>query len=137
MAPDSLNFEDWFLKAGNEIKAADGIFFYYEDPPTDMICYHAQQAAEKTLKAFLIYKSELAPKTHDLVELVNLCIKQDKDFLSLKELIEVLNKYYIESKYPPDNPIIYSKDEAKSAIALAKNILKFSKSKVSKGAVLR
>lgn len=42
------NYQDWLLKAENDLRAAEGIFGYYEQPPTDTICYHCHQVAEKS-----------------------------------------------------------------------------------------
>ena len=37
-----------------------------------MVCFHAQQAAEKCLKALLAFQARPFPKTHDLTVLVGL-----------------------------------------------------------------
>jgi HEPN domain-containing protein len=39
------------------------------------VCFHAQQCAEKYLKAVLVAQGQSFPKTHDLLMLHNLCIK--------------------------------------------------------------
>jgi HEPN domain-containing protein len=52
--PDSMNFVDWLEKAQNDLQAAEIILAYEGVPPTDTVVYHAQQVAEKCLKAFLI-----------------------------------------------------------------------------------
>ena len=38
--------------------------------PWDTICFHAQQVAEKMLKAFLVSRGQTAGRTHDLVALL-------------------------------------------------------------------
>jgi HEPN domain-containing protein len=43
--------------------------------PWDNVCFHAQQAAEKILKAFLVYHGQIPPKTHDCVSLLMDCAK--------------------------------------------------------------
>lgn len=70
MQSDSNNFEDWFTKAENDLRAGQGILYYYEEPPTDTVCYHAHQTVEKSLKGYLIFKTSSIPWVHDLVELV-------------------------------------------------------------------
>ena len=47
MDKNSKNYHDWVIKAENDLKASIAIYEYYEDPPTDMICYHCHQTAEK------------------------------------------------------------------------------------------
>lgn len=41
--------------------------------PYDTGCFHAQQAIEKYLKAFLAFHGHSIPRTHDLEELERLC----------------------------------------------------------------
>lgn len=130
MNKNSKNYQDWLVKARNELKAARGIFGYYEQPPTDMVCYHCHQVAEKALKGYLVFQGVKFPKIHDLVALLNLCLRKKKAFVGLKESVEVLNQYYIEAKYPPDMPIEYSKEEAKQAIVKAASVLKTITSKI-------
>ncbi|MEW5766980.1 MAG: HEPN domain-containing protein [bacterium] len=125
MRVDSESYEDWFLKARNNLRAAEAILRYYEeDPPTDTACYHCHQVAEKSLKGYLLYKDEVPPWSHDLIELLNRCIMHDSTLEVLREDIEVLNKYYIEAKYPADIPIIYPKEEACEAKEKAVGVLR-------------
>jgi HEPN domain-containing protein len=71
-----------------------------DTPPLEIICYHCEQAAEKYLKAYLIYNDEPIAKTHDLVFLNKKCIKQDKDFEKItKECIRLTN-YGVNIRYP-------------------------------------
>ena len=130
MKIDSTLVNDWLKKSENDLLAANGIMYYYEEPPTDTICYHCHQTVEKGLKAFLLYKEVDVPRTHDLIELLNLAGFEDKNFLDFKNEIEALNKYYIEAKYPIANPIVYSKKEAKTALDYANNFFSFIKEKV-------
>lgn len=130
MNENSKNYQDWLLKAGNDLKAARAIFEYYEQSPTDTICYHCHQVAEKALKSFFVYKETSLPKIHDLITLLNLCLSKDKTLEILRNELKVLNKYYIETKYPPDMPIDYPKKEAKEAINKARFVLKTTKDKI-------
>lgn len=68
------------------------------------------------MKAYLISKKESLVRTHDLVFLVNLAAKKDGVFKELREKAAVLNRYYIDTRYPLDFPTYYSKEEAKRAI---------------------
>lgn len=130
MDKDSKNYQDWFLKAENDLKAAKAIFEYYEHPPTDTICYHCHQVAEKSLKGYLVFLKMTFHRIHDLIVLLNLCLTKDKTLNTFRSDFEILNQYYIETKYPPDMPIEYSKKEAKEAIEKTKSILKKIKGKV-------
>lgn len=130
MDKDSKNYQDWLLKAENDLKAAQGILGYYEQPPTDTICYHCHQVAEKALKGFLTYKQAKFSKLHDLIALLNQCLLKDESLEFLRDKLKALDKYYIEAKYPPDMPIDYPKQEAKEAINKAKFVLKTIKNRM-------
>lgn len=106
MPHDSDHVRDWLWKAENDLKAAKAISHYYEDPPTDTICYHSHQVVEKCLKAVLLFFDADLVKVHDLIEILNLCIQHEPDLNAFRESLETLNQYYIEAKYPLDHPII-------------------------------
>lgn len=66
----------WLLKASKDLGAAD--FEMTADPPfADDILFHAQQAAEKSLKAFLSWHRVPFRETHNLVELGEACCRID------------------------------------------------------------
>ncbi len=53
----------WFKKAENDLINAENTI-KMDAPPTDTICFHAQQCAEKYLKGFLTFHQIGFPKTH-------------------------------------------------------------------------
>jgi HEPN domain-containing protein len=53
-------------------------------PNYDAACFHAQQTAEKYLKAFLQEQGVAFPKTHNLIELLELCIPLDATFDTIR-----------------------------------------------------
>lgn len=66
----------------------------------EQICFHAQQAAEKAIKAVLLFYKVDFPLTHDLEELVDIF---DKNGISIpKEILDVgiLTPYAVEARYP-------------------------------------
>jgi len=126
----SQSYQGWLEKAWSDLRAAEAILGYYEHPPTDTVCYHCHQVAEKSLKAYVIFKTEEHVWTHDLIVLLNECVRFDKEFENLREAIENLNKYYVEAKYPADVPILFPLDEAKQAKKDAEKILSFVQSKI-------
>lgn len=130
MDRNSKSHKDWILKGENDLKAAEGIYYYYEKPPTDTICYHCHQVAEKSLKGYLVCQGIKFQKIHDLIVLLNLCLTKDKTLDSLRENLEILNQYYVETKYPLDMSIDYSREEARKAIHIASIIFKTIKDKI-------
>jgi HEPN domain-containing protein len=125
-----MYFKDWLDKANNDLLAAEAILAYYEEPPTDTICYHGHQVAEKCFKAFVIAKANKLHKIHDLVELLEFCIAADKSFDIFRASAENLNRYYIDSKYPGGFPVLYPIDEAKTTVDQAREILAFTRRKL-------
>ena len=63
-------------------------------------CFQAQQAAEKSLKAFLYSKGLRAVLTHSIRDLVLDCSKYEKDFSNLLNQGKALDTYYISTRYP-------------------------------------
>lgn len=62
----------WKIKADNDIKTIENELNSNE-PVTDSICYHAQQAAEKYLKLFLVSNGKEPAKSHNIAFLKNEC----------------------------------------------------------------
>ncbi len=81
--------------------------------------FHCQQAAEKALKAFLVWHDAPFRKTHDLKELGDACIKIES---TLKETIAravPLTEYAWKFRYPGE-PAELTKREARAALATAR-----------------
>ncbi len=57
---------EWLAKADNDLKAAAHTLTLGKDCPTDTVGFHAQQCAEKHIKALLILRATAFPKTHDI-----------------------------------------------------------------------
>jgi HEPN domain-containing protein len=98
--PDKLKWvKAWFQKGENDLIAARMII-QNPDPPTDTICFHAQQCAEKYLKGYLTLHNIEVEKTHDLVSLNNRCSEIDTQFKTLAEACAKLSVYAVEARYP-------------------------------------
>ncbi len=120
----------WIRKAENDIKVAVDEL-NTENPVTDAICFHAQQAVEKLLKAFLIFHNKPFRKTHDIAELISLCSKIDRDFEELMdEKIVKLTIYAVDVRYPEAIDYEPSLREAEEAIEIAEKVRKFVLSKL-------
>ncbi len=114
----------WLVKAESDLRTAQ-ILIKEEDPPTDSICFHAQQAVEKLLKAYLTYLDIRAPRTHDIATLLELCSNADKEFKKLdQENLERLTFYAVKIRYP-DDFYLPSIDEAQEVLKQAINLKEF------------
>jgi len=71
-------------------------------PYLEAICFHAQQAAEKYLKAFLTWHEVEFPKTHAIEKLLRLVGNIDPNLASSLDEAAALSAYAIEVRYPDD-----------------------------------
>jgi len=92
-------FEKWFRKAENDLLVIKNNMASSEIP-IDACCFHAQQAAEKYLKAYLVSRQIHFPKIHDLQALVNLCMAINSSFNEIMEPALRLSDYAIAPRYP-------------------------------------
>jgi HEPN domain-containing protein len=98
-----------------------------EPPPLpNGAVFHAQQAAEKALKAFLAWQ-DLPPKlTHDLAELLNLCTAVRPDFAELEDSAVMLTPYAIAGRYPDvSGGLAATVAQAEDALSMAEGIVDF------------
>ncbi len=56
----------WVEKAEHDLKNATHALKLQRECPSDTVCFHAQQAVEKYLKALLIWHGKAFPRTHDI-----------------------------------------------------------------------
>jgi HEPN domain-containing protein len=91
-------------------------------PNYDAAGFHAQQMAEKYFKAFLQEHGITFPRTHDLIELLELCLPIDFSFELQRPASLRLNRYAIRYRYPGESA---DKEEARQAFRLAKDVRKF------------
>ena len=86
----------WCNKGDEDILAAE-IILTADLVLYDIVAFHAQQGAEKYVKAFITYTEKLPPKVHDLRELINIASHFDSSFEEIREA-ELLTKYAIRSR---------------------------------------
>ena len=107
----------WLDKAEKDFGLAKHLVLENK-PYFEASCFHAQQAAEKYLKALLVWHQVEFPKTHDLDEILDLVATIDSPLAeSLRDVI-TLTPYGVEIRYPGDFPDTTPED-AKTAVELA------------------
>lgn len=113
---------EWLRKAEADMQLVEHLLSKRSAFP-NAIAFHAQQAAEKYLKAFLTWHQVLFPKTHDLEVLLDLVQTVDNNLAaSLRDAI-VLTLYGVELRYPGDRPDATA-EEAREAVELARGVRK-------------
>ena len=86
----------------------------------DTACFHAQQAAEKYLKALLAHSGIAFPTTHNLAKLVELGAGADASLRALTATVEPLTPYAVEMRY--DDQFWPGRDVADRARRLANTV---------------
>ena len=104
--------EDW-LCIRNELQA--------EQKPWSVICFHAQQAAEKYLKAFLVAHRSRPERTHDLGKLIEIGLEFDSTLDALRVDGDNLTDYAADVRYP-DILAEVEETTARQAVAAAERI---------------
>ncbi len=96
------------------------------------LCYHAQQAAEKALKALLLHLQSQVPFTHNLLELLK-CLEETG--VEIPERVNEaagLTEYAVASRYPGyQDPV--DPEEHREAVDLARRVVQWVESLVVAG----
>lgn len=93
----------WLEKAKVDINASEALLA--ADPPLLYpACFHAQQAAEKYLKALLTWHQIEFPKTHDIEQLLELVEPAIGEAISSINNSSELTPYGVDIRYPGDLP---------------------------------
>ncbi len=112
--------QQWLAKAGQDFGLAEHLVAE-RSPYLLAVGFHAQQAAEKYLKAFLVHHQCAFQKSHDIDELLDRAATLDKAFAESLRTAVALNPYAVDERYPGDYPDI-TENDAVEALALAKMV---------------
>lgn len=107
MSNAESNYRAWLQKAENDLLNIQNNLAAARTP-WDTVCFHAQQAAEKVLKAFLVHHHQDPPRTHDLTALLARCVEIDASLSDLEDDCRRLTFYAVSARYPDDH---YEPDE--------------------------
>jgi len=124
----------WLLKAHSDLHTAQQIGGL-PDGHLDADIYHCQQAAEKTLKGFLIFHGRPFEKVHDLGKIVEQAIRVNSMFHRYEDAADVLTPYSVAYRYPDEQGFLEpSREEFDEAVEHAKSIYDFVLSLLPVGA---
>lgn len=90
----------WLFRANEDIAVIEKLFESDPELYASTICFHAQQAVEKFLKAFLVLHNIDFPKTHDLDYLLFECKKIDDRNFDID--LGSLTDFGVSIRYPDD-----------------------------------
>jgi len=115
----------WLQKSASDLHCAE-LLLRGGEPANS--CYHAQQAGEKALKAYLTQFEPEVPYTHNLELLCKMCVKYDDAFYELFHISSDLTDYVTTTRYPGDDSVDIK--EAEEAIQKAGKIFIFTQKRM-------
>ena len=93
------HLNQWIEKAEHDLIAAR-LIIEHQPIILDIACFHCQQAVEKYLKTFLIFKNEEFPRTHNLDLLLQSCSNYQPAFAVID--LKNLEDFAVRGRYPHD-----------------------------------
>lgn len=121
---DSKRCYDWMFYAYSDLLAAK--LLISDKRLYSMAAFHCQQCAEKALKAFLLFKNRRLMDGHNLTWLCKQAALTNEGFAKWIADSTVLNRYYIETRYPADILLDVDRETLQNIICSAEGLLVFA-----------
>lgn len=102
---------EWMLKAEGDLRAAEHLLALKQQDYFTA-AFHAQQAAEKLVKALLVRHQIPFGKTHDINGLLELAARQDASLKLRLASAVTLTPFGVEFRYPGDQAVDFKTAEA-------------------------
>ena len=112
--------QQWLSKAQKDLQAAS-VLLTADLDDYENVGFHAQQAAEKFIKAFLVRHQIEFPKTHDIAVLRELLAQVDQRTAERLAPAEALSPFGATFRYPSALPFV-PRDEGERALRLAQKV---------------
>ena len=112
--------KQWMIYGDEDLRLARHALTLLSGCPYRLIAYHAQQCAEKYLKAYLVYHRIDFPYTHNISRLLELC-EENSGWPSKIREAEELTPFAITARYPGEDEKV-TKKEALRAVGIAAKI---------------
>ena len=117
---DSLYYYKWLDKALFDLQAARILITWGADNCN--VAFHCQQAIEKALKGYLLFRTGRHFDGHNLTYLCRQATSLDHQFSEWLDESAALNNLYIETRYPTDLPLHLSDMEVSRYLSMAENM---------------
>lgn len=114
---------DWMAKAEEDFAVVQTLARTRRPAVQNAICFHAQQCAEKYLKALLTRDRIAFPKTHDLLDLLELAKRCDSTTELLRPHLAYLEPYAVNLRYPGEHAIRTEAQRSTRAIIQIREVL--------------
>jgi len=115
---------EWVEKAEGDFATAQRERRARKDPNYDALCFHAQQCAEKYLKARLFEAGLRFAKTHDLVALLDGVLGVEPLWESLRVDLHVLSQFAVDFRYPGEAA---TREEALTALRMCSRVRRLAR----------
>jgi HEPN domain-containing protein len=112
---------EWIAKAEGDWTTAEREWRARKHPNYDAVCFHAQQCAEKYIKARMREEELEPPKIHDLLALLDRVAGLEPAWESFRQDMTLLTQYSAKFRYPGDSA---TKDEAQDAMRVLRRFRK-------------
>ncbi len=113
---------EWLRRGHQDLAVADQ---FSRDPAfCETVAFHAQQAVEKSLKAYLTWRNVPFRQTHILEGLAAECAQVDPAFIPLVAKVAPLTPYVSAGRYP-FTPVTVTLDMALEALRTAHELCAF------------
>jgi HEPN domain-containing protein len=120
---DATDPRAWVERAEEDLIVARSVL-RRSSPLTNSACFHAQQCAEKYLKAILVAQGRTFPRTHDLVELSGLLAQSNVIVPVDDDRLADLSAQAVRVRYPGSEP---TPDEARASLGIAVAVRRFAR----------
>ena len=97
MKPGRDAAQRWLRQAEHDLRIACG---HQGRADYSDACFMAEQAAQKALKAFLMWQGQRSIPLHSVAQLAERCAQFDPDFAAHIPAGRILDQYYIPTRYP-------------------------------------
>lgn len=114
---------EWLNRAKSNLARAKADItipdIYLED-----LCFDAQQAAEKAIKALLLSRNIIFPFVHDLAELVTVLQQSGQAVPAAIAEAARLTRFAVETRYPSLAEAV-TREDYKRAVAIAEEVIRW------------
>ena len=117
---DSQYYYKWLEKALSDLQSARILLTWGGDEMA--VAFHCQQAIEKALKGYLLFKLGRHFDGHNLTFLCRQAAMVDDRFVRYLGESAALNNYYIETRYPTDLPFEITEAQIHNIIIMAEDL---------------
>lgn len=117
---DSRYYYKWLEKALSDLQSARILLTWGGDEMA--VAFHCQQAIEKALKGYLLFRTGRHYDGHNLTFLCRQAIECDDDFIEFLSQTASLNNYYIETRYPTDLPFVITETQIHEILSMSEQL---------------